>query len=181
MDKYIDVVLKEIDKYLRSECDCNEEVLLFSNYFHNFGNVDKQRDNIIVNIADINVKNDLGSNIPRYIKNGENFVVKKTPLQMYIHLFFLSHYSNSNALEGIRILSCIAGFLKENIHFSSKQIPEMNKRKMNDFNIVLENDDDKLFSKLMIPYMPSLLYKIGPIQVCGQTYSNTVVVPIKNV
>ena len=180
IDRYVSIVRDSLYKYLSDSCRYNGQVIIVNNHELTSGGAN-YTGNILMNVASICVKDDLNNNMPQYVRNGSNYIVKKSPVNVYVYVFFHSYFFGDNALEGIKFLSHTIGFFKEHCHFSSMQFPKMVEFGIGDFNVTLENDHDEIFTHLGIPYIPSVLYKIGLIPITSETPNIETVPSIKRI
>ena len=184
LHNYISILFNKINDYLNSNFE--EENILkmvnnidIFNYINNDSKVlkkDSLKNCILMNICDIKLE-DMTLNPHYYQQRGEKYIKLKKPYNFYIYIYLHSTFCDIDYLKGINYLSSIISYFHSNNSFNTENTNEIIENNLSEFDINIINDEEnKFYSKLNIPYMPSFLIKIGLIQIHGlnnldQTYS----------
>ena len=188
LHKYIDILFNKVNNHLNSKFEEKNILKIVNNaeLYNSFCNNSKvlKKDSlencILMNICNLKLE-DITLNPHYYKQRGDIYVKLKKPFNFNIYVYFHSMFYNENYFKGITYLSSIISYFHINYSFNSENTAEIIENNLSDFNISIINDDDnRLYNTLKIPYMPSFLIKIGLIQISGEDNFDITFSGIKN-
>ena len=134
---------------------------------------------LLINIVDIKME-DMNINQHYYEQHGNGYLKKKKPLNFNLYCFIHSTFCNEKYLEGYEYLSYIISYFHTNSNFTNENTIEILNDNLSEFDVKIINDNTNYFSKLNIPYIPSILLKIGLIPIYAEENLETTYAGIKN-
>ena len=177
IDLYVGYVIDKLKDYISANYDGKIE-FIYSNYV-NVAEENRIKNKIIVSVVNISYEA-IDISAQRYIPNGNGYIIQKTPLMLYVYVLFRAYFDDDKFLEGLRALSLIASFFLTNSNFNIKDNNDMLQLGLKDFEVFLQKDYKDCIGKNICSYCPSLLYKIGLIEIMTTGQSKNVAA-IKNI
>ena len=187
LHKYIELIYNKLNDHLTSNFK-KENILKITNNIelYNFINnksVSKKKDlenSILLNICKIKLE-EIGLNNHYYEQVGNSYIQRKKPLSFNIYIYFHSTFYDENYMEGLTYLSSIISYFHTNSTFNNENTTEIIQNNMSEFSINIINDEaDKFYDSLKIPYMPSFLTKIGLISISSEDNHDITYAGVKN-
>lgn len=162
IDLYIKYVIDKLKNYMSENYDKNIS-FIYSNCVNIVEN-DNIKNKIVVSVVNISHE-PIDISAQRYIPNGSGYILQKTPLMFYVYILFRSCFDSKSFIDGLKCLSLIASFFLTNCHFNVKDNEDMLQVGLKDFEVFLQKDCKEYMNRDTYSYTPSLLYKIGLIEV----------------
>lgn len=181
MEQYIQLILKVIDNFL-SRTNDEENLLLLVN---NFNINEKLKNHILMNVIGISKVNLDISQAGSYVMQGENYILKQKSEYYQLLIAFHSMFVDDNIGKGYKLLSQISSFINNNRQFSPLNIPQIAADNLEPFfindKVFSITEENEIWQKLKIPYMPTLFYEAGLISIYSPVdFAQKKVAPLKD-
>jgi hypothetical protein len=166
----VPAIQQELNKFLRSKHNLNEDKVLLSNLMNVDGTLAVQEtDKIVMSIVNIEQERSK-SNTGTYEKTEKgDFIKVNAPVNIQIYILFSAYFTPENYLEGIKfITSTIAFFQSRSGVFDPQNTPALNNlidRLYTEMMPMEFRDLSNVWSLVGAKYLPSVLYKIKTIPV----------------
>lgn len=168
--QYTSIIIKKMNNFFLKFHNQNEIIKLINNLEIQNQTLEKYKNMILFNIVNIK-REETDISHDYYEMYGNQYIKKIKPAHFYVYAFIHSTYQNEDTNIGLTYLSEIIGYINSNPALTKENTLEIEKNNLSDINIYLQNDDQNIYNKLTIPYMPSLLIKYGLIPINSQ-YQN---------
>ena len=186
LNKYINIIYNKLNKFLKDKFEKENLIKIVNNIdiFNNFNNKINSDSNslenyLLINLIDIKSE-DINMNQHYYEPNGDGYIKKKKPLNLNLFCYIHSTFCDNRFIEGLEYLSTIISYFHTNTNFTYDNTIEIGDFNLSEFNVSLINDTTNYFSKLKIPYMPTILLKIGLIPIYAENISEVTYTGVKN-
>ena len=164
LDSYTSVIINKLNNFLLKKYNKTEIIKLVNNIELHDKIQENYKNNILMNIVDIKrEENDISHDY--YEMYGNQYIRKIKPAHFYIYAIFHSTHLEKNITDGLLYLSDIISYINSNPILSSENTIEFKEKNLSEINLYIQNDEQNLYKKLKIPYMPSIILKYGLIPI----------------
>jgi len=186
LHKYIELIYDRVNDHLNSNFEEKNILKIVNNLEINkyITNTNVLKENslenyILINICDIKLE-EITLNPHYYEQRGDSYIKCKKPFNFNIYIYFHSTFCNENYLKGISYLSSIISYFHSNSSFNNENTSEIIENNLSEFTVNIINDENnKCYDNLKIPYIPSFLVKLGLIPISGENNLNQTFAGIK--
>lgn len=182
----IKLLLAEINAHIKARSGVGEEKVMLADLgVEATKSASEKGSAVLMSVVDI-VKEEWSSNNKEYIpQSGGGYVTKSQPINFNLHLLFSSHTKPGHTLEGLKYLSLVIAFFQSKSYFDTLNTPSLQQLNLHNLSVELLDleyeEKNALWSRIGIPYVPSVLYKLGTIPVEDQEAIGTDVPEIKDI
>jgi hypothetical protein len=138
-----------------------------------------------MNVVGVNRVNLNISQAESYVMQGDNYILQQKPETYQLLIAFHAMFLDKNFLKGFELLSQISSFLNNNKEFSVQNIPQVAEENLDSFFLNAKTfnmtEENEIWNKLKIPYMPTIFYEVGLLPVFSSVkFSQKKAAPLKN-
>lgn len=167
-NKCIEILLAEINSYITSRMPEGIVSKTPVMYIQQNNQAAAKGTRVSVRLVDI-LEEKTSQDPTTYVPQGNRYFVKKMPLYFNMHLLFMVCSEDCNQLESLDYLARVIAFFQSKSYFSSKETPSLQQLAIDTLTVTLINMDyqerTNLWASLSMPYVPSVMYKIGLIPI----------------
>jgi hypothetical protein len=171
-DKCIKTILNELNSYIKTRAGINEDQVIYANYSDlatsKSNTANPYTNKIIMTLVDI-VHQDTIQSAQTYVRQGNHYISKNSPINFYLHILFAAHFEDKHAIEGLSHLARVIAFFQFKNHFTSKNTPTLSYPELEGISVSLielsYEQKSLLWRSLNSTYLPSVVYKIGMIPI----------------
>jgi hypothetical protein len=161
------VILNELNAYIQSQLD--EETVVYANLAdYSADSESKMKNRVVMSLVDI-IQEGLNATGKAYVAHGSGYVAVNQPILFRLYVLFSACFQNDRALEGLRQLEQVIAFFHHKNDFTAQNTPALQEANLDAISIDLVKLDSQekqaLWSRLRVPYRPSVLYKVGLVPV----------------
>lgn len=171
IQKYLSVIVGDLNQFLRNRFNLNENPVTMSNLTGLDGNLSINGENKIV-FTVVNIEQETSIPMSKKSMNisSRSSVSAMPPMYFNIYLLVSAYFQDSNYGESLRMLSSSISFFQQKSCFNYQNtpgFPEHNSKMTLEIVNLSINDSNNLWGKLGGKYLPSILYKLRMITFDG--------------
>ncbi len=175
-----ELLLAKVNQHIKARVGIAEEKVILANLEQGA----PQTGQIVMSLVDIGPEA-LGQGDSSYIPQGGSFVAKKAPITLNVHLLFSSHFPTTHMLEGLQYLSQVIAFFQSNNYFDKDNTPPLQAIGLDHLSVEIahweQQEKTQLWTRIGVPYKPSVLYKVSTIYIEDTGAMGTPVPEIKDI
>lgn len=157
------VVCSELNDYLKSVYDLDEDRVLVSNLMNQDGTIAVEGHNkVVCFLANIEEETTLKAN-PGASSFGGNFGVSRGDIHINLTVVFSAFFTGKNYVEALKFLSGVIYFFQSKSVFTSNNTPGLSDaidKVVFDITSLSTHDLNALFSMIGAKYMPTIVYRV---------------------